>query len=125
MLAAESPAEWLYALPLDDLWEGEIIGVRIGAHDVLLANIDGEIHAYDNRCPHAGSRLSDGAIHRRTLQCAAHLWEFDIRTGSGMNPRNCALRRYEVQIVDGAIMLRPRDNAAQAAMTTGRLAKLP
>jgi toluene monooxygenase system ferredoxin subunit len=107
VFVADSPGEWLYAMRLDDLWDGEFLGVRVGIHDVLLANIGGEIHAYDNRCPHAGSRLSDGVIRGRTLRCAAHHWEFDIRTGAGVNPRNCALQRYAVSVMDGAILLRP------------------
>lgn len=72
----------------EQLWEGEMIGVRLAGADVLLVNLgpDG-IHAYDNRCPHAGSRLSDGRLSAANLRCGAHLWEFDVRTGEGVNPR--------------------------------------
>jgi toluene monooxygenase system ferredoxin subunit len=97
---------WAVALLLDELWEGEMVGVRLGDADVLLVNLgkDG-VHAYDNRCPHAQSRLSEGRLSTATLQCAAHLWEFDIRTGAGVNPRSCRLRRYPVRIDDGVVMV--------------------
>jgi toluene monooxygenase system ferredoxin subunit len=98
---------WRETLRLDELWEGEIVGVHLKEGDVLLVNLGaGEIRAYDNRCPHAGSRLSEGRLISTTLQCATHLWEFDVRTGDGVNPRNCKLRRYPVRIVDGVILIR-------------------
>jgi toluene monooxygenase system ferredoxin subunit len=84
-----------------------MIGVRLGNADVLLVNLGGgEIRAYDNRCPHAGSRLSEGRLRATTLQCASHLWEFDARTGAGVNPRTCKLHGYPAEIVDGVVMVR-------------------
>jgi toluene monooxygenase system ferredoxin subunit len=65
----------------------------------------GEVRAYDNRCPHAGSRLSEGRLRATTLMCASHLWEFDVRTGNGINPERCKLRSYPVKIVGGAVMV--------------------
>lgn len=99
-------APWTLVATLDEIWEGEMMGVRVGETDVLLVNVGhGEIHAYDNRCPHAGSRLSEGHLSATKLQCAAHLWEFDVRSGQGINPRNCKLRRYPVKVVDGAVLV--------------------
>lgn len=98
---------WTFAVALADLWEGEMVGLRLGCTDVLLVHLGGEeIHAYDNRCPHAGSRLHEGRLMGATLRCAAHLWEFDARTGHGVNPRSCRLRRYPVKIVDGAVLVK-------------------
>ena len=55
---------------------------------MVLLNIDGEIRAFEDRCPHLSSRLSEGDIDGRTLTCAAHLWEFDAVTGKGTDPGN-------------------------------------
>ncbi len=97
---------WIHALALDDLWEGEMMRVRVGEMDVLLVHLSGgEVHAYDNRCPHAGSPLSDGSLHEATLRCNTHFWEFDARTGDGINPRNCRLRRYPVRIANGNVLV--------------------
>ena len=102
----------MVALRLDELWEGELVGLRLGDADVLLVNLgQGDIHAYDNHCPHAGSPLSEGKLSATRLVCATHLWEFDARTGRGINPTRCRLRRYPVKIVDGVVMVqvgRPR-----------------
>lgn len=105
MSAVDAPGEWKDALRLDDLWEGEIVAVRVGTREVLVANVRGEVLAYDNRCPHAGARLSEGMVRGVTLRCAAHHWEFDVQTGAGVNPRSCALHRYAVRIVDGVVMV--------------------
>jgi len=97
---------WVRAMALDDLWEGEMARVRVGDADVLVVHLDGgEVHAYDNRCPHAGSPLSDGSLQAVTLRCSAHFWEFDVRTGHGINPRNCTLRRVPVKLVNGDVMV--------------------
>ena len=98
---------WRHAAAVDELWEDEIVRVRLGELDLLLVRLRGnEVHAYDNRCPHAGSPLSDGSLNGTTLRCSAHFWEFDARTGEGVNPRNCSLRRFPVRIVNGHVMVR-------------------
>ncbi|HEY4012202.1 MAG TPA: Rieske 2Fe-2S domain-containing protein [Polyangiaceae bacterium] len=88
-------------------WEGEMVAVRVEGADVLLVRLEGgEVRAYDNRCPHAGSPLSEGRLYAATLTCATHLWEFDARTGDGINPRGCKLRRHPVHVVDGVVRVR-------------------
>ncbi|USX14723.1 aromatic ring-hydroxylating dioxygenase subunit alpha [Oxalobacteraceae bacterium OTU3CAMAD1] len=37
----------------------------------------GNVHAWEDRCPHRGTRLSMGAIDNDTLRCAYHGWRFD------------------------------------------------
>lgn len=97
---------WIRALALDDLWEGEMVGLELGEADVLLVNLgSGDIRAYDNRCPHARARLSEGRLRGATLQCSAHHWEFDIRNGEGINPKNCRLRSFPVAIDGGAVIV--------------------
>ena len=92
-------AAWRYAGSVDDLWAGEMRAVNLGAVDVLLCNLDGMLVAYENRCPHQANRLSEGVLSDDgVLTCAAHEWEFDARTGHGINPASACLRRYPVQL---------------------------
>jgi toluene monooxygenase system ferredoxin subunit len=85
-------------------------GVRIDGRDILLVNLGSHgVHAYDNRCPHAGTRLSDGRLRLTTLQCSAHHWEFDVRTGGGVNPRNCSLQRFPTKVLDRLILVKLGD----------------
>lgn len=92
-------AAWRYAGSLDDLWAGEMCAVNLGAVDVLLCNLDGMLVAYEDRCPHLANRLSEGVLSGDgVLTCAAHEWEFDARTGCGINPASACLHRYPVRL---------------------------
>ena len=90
---------------LDDLWEGEMQGVVVDDTDVLLINVDGRVHAFDDRCPHAATLLSEGTFEGNVLTCRAHLWQFDAVSGRGINPDNCSLAEYPVKIVEGSIFV--------------------
>jgi nitrite reductase/ring-hydroxylating ferredoxin subunit len=102
---------WVLAMPIAELGEGALIGVQLEGANVLLVNLgEGELRAYDNRCPHASAPLSEGDLSATTLRCAFHHWEFDIRTGAALEPRNCMLRRYPVKVVDAAVLVRLRSS---------------
>jgi toluene monooxygenase system ferredoxin subunit len=96
-------AAWRYVGTLDDLWEGEMRTVNVGAVDVLLCNPDGEVFAYEDRCPHLANPLSQGVLRDGFLTCAAHEWVFDARTGRGVNPASACLRRYPVRLAGDRI----------------------
>jgi len=94
---------WHTVMAEDDLWEGELTGIEVAGKKLVLLNVDGEIRAFEDRCPHLSSRLSEGDIDGRTLTCAAHLWEFDAVTGEGTNPGNSQLKVFETRMADGNI----------------------
>jgi toluene monooxygenase system ferredoxin subunit len=91
-------AVWRYAASLDDIWAGEMTAVNVGAAEVLLCNLDGTLVAYEDRCPHLASPLSEGALDGGVLTCGAHEWQFDARTGRGVNPASACLRPYPVRL---------------------------
>ena len=84
---------------LDSLWAGEMIGLSVRGTKVLLVNLDGEIHAYEDRCAHKGVALSAGKLEGRVLTCWAHEWQYDAATGEGINPRGARLRRLPLKVV--------------------------
>jgi nitrite reductase/ring-hydroxylating ferredoxin subunit len=84
-------------------------GVRHAAFVVLR---DGEIHAYENRCPHTGAPL-DWVEHQfldadaAMIQCAVHDARFDIASGqclAGPCP-GAFLTALPVVVADGAVWL--------------------
>ncbi|HWD03485.1 MAG TPA: Rieske 2Fe-2S domain-containing protein [Kribbella sp.] len=96
--------QWQEAMQLDELWEGEMAGVEVGGEKVLLMNIDGEVRAYRNRCPHQAWALDEGDFDGETLTCSRHLWVFDARSGAGVNPDNCRLASFPCRVdEDGTI----------------------
>ena len=102
---------WHPVMPEEDLWEGEIAAVEVAGTKVVLLNVDGEIRAYEDRCPHLASQLSEGDLDGRILTCAMHLWEFDALTGKGTNPGNSQLTVIETRVTGGNIEVRAPDTA--------------
>ncbi|MBX6166639.1 MAG: Rieske 2Fe-2S domain-containing protein [Thermobispora bispora] len=98
--------QWQAAMHLDDLWEGDMAGVEVAGKKVLLVNIDGEVRAYQNRCPHQAWALDEGDFDGQTITCLRHMWVFDADTGQGVNPDNCRLISYPCTVTDdGTIMV--------------------
>ncbi len=48
-------------MPFEDLWIGEMLGVEVGGIKILLLNVEDEVRAYLDRCPHRASALSEGS----------------------------------------------------------------
>ena len=66
---------------------------------VLVYPRDGEMVAIQGFCPHQQSSLAEGDFDgHRVLTCSAHVWQFDVTTGKGINPQDCELARYPVRI---------------------------
>ena len=104
---------------LDDLWSGELMGLDVGGNSILLVNIDDHIYAYADACPHQKSRLSEGSLIGKTLRCARHLWEFDVCTGSGINPINACLKAFPVSIESRDILLDLMDDERPTESASG------
>jgi toluene monooxygenase system ferredoxin subunit len=105
--------DWIRAATLEDLWEGEILDLEIGSDSVLLVHhLGGPIRAFQAICPHQETLLADGKWDEETgvLTCGAHNWQFDMRTGDGINPSRCRLYAYEVRMEgDDVFVGIPRD----------------
>jgi toluene monooxygenase system ferredoxin subunit len=101
----------VYAGDLDDVWEGEMLSVTLGTVDLVICNVEGQVFAYADRCPHLASRLSDGQFDGRLITCAAHEWVFDARGGDGVNPAQACLRRYPAQVIGNEIYVDVREAA--------------
>jgi len=96
--------EWIAVVTLDNLWEGEVTDVQVGDELILLVHLaGGDIRAYQGYCPHQKTTLADGKLDGHILTCAAHLWQFNLSTGEGVNPKGCQLYRYQVKVEDATI----------------------
>lgn len=66
---------------LDDIPAGTMRHVVVGEREILLANVDGNIHAMSNRCGHMSASLADGTLDGNTVTCPFHSAHFDVTTG--------------------------------------------
>ena len=88
-----------------DLWVGEMQAFDVGEHEVLVINVDGQLHAYDGVCPHQSVSLVEGALEGGVLTCRAHHWTFEACSGKGLNPAAGGLRRFPLRIENGKVLV--------------------
>jgi toluene monooxygenase system ferredoxin subunit len=93
------------ACPLTDLWVGEMRGFTLRGRRVALINEGGHLSAFADRCAHQGVPISEGRLQGGVITCRAHEWQYDARTGQGINPSSARLSRYPVEIRDGEIWI--------------------
>ena len=94
---------------LDDLWEGDMIGHDVaGQAIVLLYPVGGKVVAIQGSCPHQEFSLAEGEFDgEKILTCSAHVWQFDVTTGLGVNPEGCELATYPVKVEDNKVYVDP------------------
>jgi toluene monooxygenase system ferredoxin subunit len=89
----------------DDLWDGERLPLVLGGHRVFLVRFGDAVMAYEDRCAHRDLPLSHGRLEGCILTCPVHEWQYDLRTGEGVNPRSARLRRCAVKLQGGRILV--------------------
>ena len=104
MGAAENRV-WRRTVPAGDLVEGSLVRVDVAssggrrrATPVVVARVEGQLHAFEDSCPHAGWPLSDGDYDGRMVSCLRHFWEFDVVTGQSVVPSGWPLRKLPVSV---------------------------
>jgi nitrite reductase/ring-hydroxylating ferredoxin subunit len=60
---------------------GKIVPIEAGGTKLLLANVAGEYHAAQRKCPHLGFNLCRGSLDGRAVVCPLHKAKFDLATG--------------------------------------------
>jgi nitrite reductase (NADH) small subunit len=84
---------------------GTVMEAEVNGNTYAVCNADGELHALDGVCPHAGGPLGQGALHGATLVCPWHAWEYDCRTGLNDFDPDVKVPRYPVKEESGDILI--------------------
>lgn len=61
---------------------GAMRAVTAGGIEILLANVEGRIHAMNNRCGHMNACLAEGVLKGTVVVCPFHSARFDVTSGS-------------------------------------------
>lgn len=81
-----------------------------GANAIAVRLPSGEVKVFQGMCPHQRRSLADGDLYGDVLTCGAHMWEFDLQTGQGLNGTPVGLAAYPTKIenddvlVDGSLV---------------------
>jgi nitrite reductase/ring-hydroxylating ferredoxin subunit len=72
------PATWTPLALAADLPPGTSAGAVLdGAEVVIWRDTAGRLHAWEDRCPHRGMKLSFGFVRGDRIACLYHGWEYD------------------------------------------------
>lgn len=83
----------------DDLPEpGKVKEFLARGRFVCVANVDGEICAMDNVCPHWGGPLGQGRIENGKIVCPWHGWQYDPKTGQTPRKADVRLAIFKLEI---------------------------
>jgi phenylpropionate dioxygenase-like ring-hydroxylating dioxygenase large terminal subunit len=83
----------------------------LGEEGIAWRSADGAVQAWDDRCPHRGSRLSLGRIEGDRVVCAYHGWQFDASGQCRLQPaqpretppRTACARRFHAAEAHGLL----------------------
>ena len=67
-----------------EIEDGSMKEISINGREVLLARVDDQYYAAQNRCPHMGGSLSEGKLEGTVVTCPKHNSQFDLKDGSVM-----------------------------------------
>jgi len=100
--------------------------VFVDGRCVVIFNVNGEIYAIDDSCPHNGASLGNGELEGCVLRCPAHGLRFDLRTGRTPGTGGLSLTTFAVATVDSKrVLILDEHDAAPANGTGGNAAGQP
>lgn len=105
---------WQPVVPSHFLRHGDniVAGFAGGTELALWRSKSGEVQAWENRCPHRGTRFTLGRILDDKLSCAYHGWEFAASGGRCVSipahpdmaaPKNVCATTYAAVERDGMV----------------------
>jgi nitrite reductase/ring-hydroxylating ferredoxin subunit/uncharacterized membrane protein len=103
------PDDFRLAAATGDLVEGQLERLLIEEQPILLAKLDGKIHALSAVCSHYGAPLNEGTVVDRTIECPWHFSRFSLEDGRVVQGPACAaVPAYECRIVNNQVQIRIR-----------------
>ncbi len=99
-------AEWVRVATLEECPPGSLRPVMVGSDPVVLANVDGTVHAVRDRCTHEEFPLSDGELEGNILVCPYHGARYDVSSGAARGlPAVKPVKSYPVEIREDGIYI--------------------
>jgi len=101
--------------------EGEFVTVDVDGTTVAVTVLDGQVHAFDDTCPHAGCSLAEGELEDDSVVCPCHFARFKVTTGQVIDgPGRTGVGVWSANVIDGTLSLEnPREEPAPADAPAG------
>lgn len=92
---------------VEALEPGRLLAKQVGEIAIAVFRSGDAFHAFEDRCPHRGARLSAGIVYDGCkVACPDHGWSIDIPTGRVEAPEQGQVRRFEVEVREGWVWVR-------------------
>ena len=102
------PADFTKVARKGELAPGEMKLIELGSERILLVNLEGELFALGEVCPHANGPLSEGWLEGDTVDCPWHGSQFNVRTGAVLSPPSTeGVPSYQVRVEGDDIFVGP------------------
>jgi len=95
---------WIRVAAAGEVLPDQLKAVETDQGPVLLANVDGQVYALEDRCSHQDYPLSAGELEDGQIECSFHGARFDACSGRATQlPAIAPVRTFEVEVRDGSI----------------------
>jgi len=84
--------------------------------DLAVFRVDDAVYAIQDSCPHQGASLSGGIVQGKTVACRAHGLRFNLDCDQQGGPPTLPIQRFNVQVVDGIVMLERDTESARSTI---------
>jgi nitrite reductase/ring-hydroxylating ferredoxin subunit len=98
-------ADWA-KVEAGEIGDGEMTAVPVEDRMVAIANVGGNLHAFDDVCTHQQCSLAEGDLEGLVIECPCHGSQFDITSGEVVNgPATEPIDVFEVRDEDGQLLV--------------------
>lgn len=98
--------EWITALPLADLAEGETRFVEIAGQSVILTRFTDTVSCFRNACAHMALEMTQGEIRDTILTCPHHGFRYALESGECLTAPEVQLQPHAVRVKGANIEVR-------------------
>ena len=98
--------QWIEVGAISDIPKDGARVVKTPLGDIaVFRNMQDEIFALRDQCPHKGGPLSQGIIYGRTVACPLHNWSIALETGIAVLPDEGCAASFPVRVEGEKVFL--------------------
>ena len=102
-------SDWVKVADAGDVPEGEMRSYTVAGRTAAVANVEGDLQAFDDTCTHQGCSLSEGELDGTIVECPCHGGQFDVTTGEAVGgPPDDPVDVFDVLEEEGELRVRIR-----------------
>ncbi len=120
---SEERVVWHRVLGHGELPEGRVKTVVAGRQSLAVTHFEGRYTALENRCPHQGGPLGEGAIENGWLRCPWHGWDFHPCTGKPPGGFDDGVPRFALEERDDGIYVGVEERGEHTRTVTDVMAE--